>query len=239
MSVLIITQARYGSSRLPGKVLKKIGDETTLGIHLERLKKSQKAKDVLVATTNESHASHIIKLAESYGCLYYQGDLHDVLDRYYQAALTLQPKIVVRVTSDCPLIDHKVIDQMIGIFQESEIDYLSNVHPPTYPDGIDVEVFTFKALEKSWKEAKEKKEREHVTPYIWSNPEIFKIQNFSYHTDKSMHRLTIDTQEDFELISHLVKVLGKKLDWEEYVDYLMLNPEVMKINSSHKRNEGY
>jgi spore coat polysaccharide biosynthesis protein SpsF len=238
MTVLIITQARYGSSRLPGKVLKKIEQETLLVIHLYRLKKSRLAQQVLVAT-NEDEASQIVDVAKVHDCLFYRGDLNDVLDRYYQAALSVKPKTVVRVTSDCPLIDAEVIDQVITKFSESDVSYMSNVHPPTFPDGIDIEIFSFAALEQAWKEAKEQKEREHVTPYIWGHPEKFKQKNFLGQSDMSRYRLTVDKQEDYELVSHLIKSLGKDKTWLEYVNYLILNPEIAKMNHAFLRNEGF
>lgn len=239
MSTLIITQARYGSSRLSGKVLKKINEKTLLEIHLSRLKRSKLADKILVATTNEVEAAQIVEIAKNQGCLAYQGSLTDVLDRFYKGALTIRPSIVVRVTSDCPFIDGTVIDEMINQFNKSDCDYLSNVHPPTYPDGIDIEMFTFQALERAWNEAISIKEREHVTPYIWGHSKKFKLQNFTNKSDMSKYRLTVDTAEDFELIAHLVEEIGEDAPWQSYVDYLEKKPDIMSINHHFNRNEGY
>ena len=166
MKVLLITQARIGSTRFPGKVTKMIGNTTLLGLHLQRVKESKKVTDWIVATTYENGVEQIIDIANNAGVKVYQGELNDVLDRFYQAALPYQPDYVVRVTSDCPLVDAHLIDEVIDLTIRNEADYGANILKEEFPDGQDVEVFTFKALEKAWNEAKLSSEREHVTPYI-------------------------------------------------------------------------
>ena len=229
MKTIIITQARFGSSRLPGKVLKKIGDLTLLDIHLTRLKQSKLADAIMVATTEEPEAKQIVEIAKNNQCLFYQGSTHDVLDRFYQSVHTLRPETVIRVTSDCPLNDGALIDQMIETFNQKNVDYLSNVHPPTFPDGLDIEIFSFSALEKAWKEARSPKEREHVTPYLWENPSLFSNANFVNVENLSDYRMTVDYESDFQLISKLVQQLGPSRPWKDY----LINLKDMKKHETH------
>lgn len=238
MKTVIITQARYSSSRLPGKVLLKIGNETMLDVHLKRLKRSKLSDCVLVATTNEKESNEIVEITKNNFCKSYQGSTQDVLDRFYKAALSVNADVIVRVTSDSPLNDGALIDEMVKEFLDSKVDYLSNVHPPTFPDGIDIEIFKFSSLLKAWQEATDSKEREHVTPYIWSRPEIFKIKNFFHTKDLSHMRLTVDHLEDLNLIRHLVAEVGDE-PWERYCEYLSENKNLSKLNNSFSRNENY
>lgn len=239
MKILIITQARYGSSRLRGKVLKEINGKSMLDIHLQRLKRSKLTSDILVATTTEIESDLIIEVAKKNQCLFYKGSLNNVLERFYLAAKSYEPDIIIRVTSDCPLIDGTLIDDMITVFQQNKVDYLSNTNPPSFADGLDVEIFSFKTLELAWKEAKDLKELEHVTPHIHQNPQKFKLANYSNTHDQSALRLTVDTQEDFELICTLINQLGENQPWTTYVDFLLKNNDLQKLNNFHKRNEGY
>ncbi len=238
MKTLVITQARFGSSRLPGKVLKTVGDKTLLDIHLERLKKSRLADQVLVATTSEPEAVQIVEVAEKQGCLFFQGSTANVLDRFYQAARIHHPETIVRVTSDCPLNDASVVDEVIREFVSGRHDYFSNIQPPTFPDGLDVEVFRFSALESAWKEATEKFDQEHVTPFIRTRPERFKLGNLTFSPDLSAFRLTVDHEDDFQLLSVLIHKLGYERPWIEYIDFLKTHPEFLDLNRGHQRNEG-
>lgn len=239
MKNLIITQARIGSSRLPGKVLKTIDEIPLLEIHLHRLKRSTLADAIMVATTFETQSEEILKIAKKMGCLFYQGSTDDVLDRFYQAASIHQPKNVIRVTSDCPLNDGVLIDEMLREFDSGKFDYFSNVNPPTFPNGVDVEIFSFEALKDAWLNASDKNDREHVTPYLRNHIEKFKNGNFIDREDNSGYRITVDRADDFELIKRLVQSNGPDKSWREYLDYLKANPELLKINQNNVRNEGY
>jgi spore coat polysaccharide biosynthesis protein SpsF len=240
MKTVIVTQARYGSSRFPGKILKKIGNRSLLQIHLERLKRSKQASQVFVATTHEVEAKEILSIAVTSGCSSYQGSLHDVLDRFYQAVKDEQPDVVVRVTSDCPLNDPQLIDEMVEVFKKSDLDYLSNVHPPTFPDGIDIEIFTFAALEKAWSESENEKDREHVTHYFYTHPEFFKLGNFPCgEGDFSKVRLTVDYPEDFLVFEALVSKIGDSEVWRKYAEILKNDEMLVSLNQSRKRNEGF
>lgn len=238
MKKVIITQARYGSSRLPGKILKRIAGKTLLDIHLHRLRRSRLVDEIIVATTLEKEADEIVNIASSNNCSTYQGSMNDVLDRFYNAALNAKADVVVRVTSDCPLNDGVLIDEVLSHFLNNNFDYFSNVNPPTFPDGLDIEVFSFTALEKAWKESFSIKDREHVTPYLRESGK-FKTDNFYNSKDESALRMTVDNQEDFDLISALINQLGFEKDWIQYVEYLSNHSNLQQINKNFKRNEGY
>lgn len=244
MNILCIVQARIGSTRLPRKVLKNINGKTLLEIHLERALKSKKITKWKVATTTEDEAVKIVAIAKKLGLESFRGSVNDVLERYYYAALPDKPDYIVRLTSDCPLIDPFEIDNVIEKCINGNYDYASNALEPTFPDGIDAEVFKFSVLEKAYRKATLKSDREHVTPYIWRNSSVkggkmFRSLSVKYHKDFSKYRLTVDTKDDFDLIEKLVLDLGLNKKWLEYVDYLNKNPDLMSINAKHKRNEGY
>jgi spore coat polysaccharide biosynthesis protein SpsF (cytidylyltransferase family) len=244
MKIIAITQARYGSTRLPAKILKKVGNKTLLEIHLERILNSKRISKLIVATTNEEGASNITNIAQKLNLDFYKGSINDVLDRFYNAAVNENPDFVVRITSDCPLIDSILMDEIIDVCLKGDYDYVSNTIEPTFPDGTDVEVFKFSALKRAFTEADLKSDREHVTPYIWKNSTakggfLFKSLNFSNQIDYSNYRITVDTIEDFNLIEKLILKLGFDKSWKDYIDYLEINPELLKINLQNKRNEGY
>lgn len=244
MKILAITQARFGSTRFPGKILKKIKSESLLEIHLKRVLNSKLISKIKVATTKEAEAIKIIEICNQLGIEYYQGSADNVLERFYFTALSEKPDWVVRLTSDCPLIDAEVIDKVILHAIKNNFDYVSNTLDPSYPDGIDVEVFKFTVLEKAMKEASLTSEKEHVTSYIWKNSTflgnlIFTSACVKNEIDYSKYRLTVDTKEDYILIEKLVTQLGTDKTWIEYVNFLEKNCEIQKINITSKRNEGY
>ena len=243
IKTLLITQARTGSSRLPGKVLKTVEGKTLLEIHLNRLKKCKNVSEILVATTTEGQDKKICDLAENLGFRYFRSSEEDVLDRFYQAAKPLNPEWVVRVTSDCPLLDPELVDKVISYAQEQKKDYVSNGIEECFPDGQDVEVFTFTALEKAWKEAQKSSEREHVTPYIRKNSdimggELFSAEGYPCEEDFSGIRMTVDEPSDFEMIKKFIRELGTDKSWKEYTDYMIENG-LTEINKGITRNEGY
>lgn len=244
MKILAITQARFGSTRFPGKILKKIKSESLLEIHLKRVLNSKLISKLKVATTKEAGAIKIIEICNQLGIEYYQGSVDNVLERFYFTALSEKPDWVVRLTSDCPLIDSEVIDTVISKAINNNYDYVSNTLKPTYPDGMDVEVFKFSALEKAFKEAQLLSEKEHVTSFIWKNSSFFRNSIFTSECIKndinySDYRLTVDTIEDFNLIEKIVLELGSNSPWIDYVNFLKKNSEFQKINKTSLRNEGY
>ena len=243
MNIVAITQARVGSSRLPAKVLKEIDNKPLLQIHLERAAKSKMINKLAVATTTEPDADKIAAIAQKMKVGIYHGSTEDVLDRFYQAAKNFHADYVVRITSDCPLLDAQLMDDVIRFALEQRVDYVSNTLEPSFPDGQDIEVFRFAALEKAWKEARLQSEREHVTAYIWKNStwfnqNIFTSINFQGHSDYSNVRLTVDEHRDIETISTLVEALGMDAGWEAYAQYYRTNAVNMR-NNNIKRNEGY
>jgi spore coat polysaccharide biosynthesis protein SpsF (cytidylyltransferase family) len=244
MKVLAITQARYGSTRLPAKILKEVDGVTLLEIHLRRILQSKMITKLKVATTEEEGSRYIIDVCNKVGVEYHQGSVDDVLDRFYQTALPERPDYVVRVTSDCPLIDPDIIDLTIRTCIGGGYDYVSNTLIPTYPDGMDVEVFKFSALETAWKNARLLSEHEHVTPYIKNNSSVmggtvFKSFNVENETDLSSLRITVDEQRDFEVIKALIENVGIDKHCADYVAYLNTHKNVKDINASIMRNEGY
>ncbi len=244
MEVLAITQARSGSTRLPNKVLKTIGNHTLLEIHLERIQKSSKIDELLVATTVDELDTRIVEIAKNNGLPFYQGSIDNVLDRFYQGAKEFQPKWVVRLTSDCPLIDANLIDAIIDYAMEKDLDYCSNTLNPTFPDGMDIEVFKFSALEKAWNEATLDSEKEHVTPYIHKNStfnglDLFSSSNYENNENYGNVRLTVDEPADFEVVKLVIEKLGLDKTWKEYTDFYISNKEISGLNSSAERNEGY
>jgi spore coat polysaccharide biosynthesis protein SpsF (cytidylyltransferase family) len=244
MKILAITQARVGSSRLPGKVLKEINGTSILEMHVRRIIKSKLVSKLIVATTEEPEAMAICILCDNLGVEYYRGSMDDVLDRYYKTALPVKPDYVVRITSDCPLIDPEMIDAVIKTTLDSGADYGSNGFITLFPDGQDVEVFKFSALEKAWKEATLPSDREHVTPYIWRNSSlkggnIFKSVNFEWKQDYSKVRMTLDESFDLEVITEMVNKLGTDSGWKEYADFYLNEESIHTKNNHIQRNEGY
>jgi spore coat polysaccharide biosynthesis protein SpsF len=244
MKIIVITQARCGSTRLPNKVLKQINGETLLGIHLKRILRSRKINLLIVATTTDQADDAIIEIANKAGTTSYRGSINNVLDRFYQAAKPYHPDWVVRLTSDCPLIDPDLMDAIIDKTLELDVDYCSNSLNPTYPDGMDVEVFKYSALEKAWNEATLDSEKEHVTPYIhknssFNNKDLFTSYNFANNVNYENVRLTVDEQKDFDVVSGLILKLGTNEGWKTYADYYLQDNIIKNLNSDIERNEGY
>ncbi|MEO8934456.1 MAG: glycosyltransferase family protein [Xanthomarina sp.] len=244
MKVIVITQARSGSKRLPNKVLKEINGKSLLQIHTDRIKQAKLVDDIFIATTTNESDDQIVKIAEKLHVKCYRGSENDVLDRFYQAVKDVKPDYVVRLTSDCPLIDPLLIDEVIEAAKIQNLDYYGNGFEEKYPDGQDIEVFKFYALEKAWKEAKLKSDREHVTPYIRNNSTykgatMFTSNNHGLDTNYNAVRITVDELRDFEVIKQLITALGVDKDWKTYADYYLNNQEIKALNSQIIRNEGY
>ena len=243
MKVLLITQARIGSTRLPGKVLLPIGEETLLSIHLKRLRACTTINRIVVATTFEDEVQSLIDICREAEVDCYQGSLEDVLDRFYQASIEYQPDLVVRVTSDCPLLDSRVVDKVVREAIETNVDYCANIITEDFPDGQDVEVFKFSALERAWNDATLMSEREHVTPYIRNNSdlkggELFTAYDVKCHSNFNSIRMTVDEKADLIAMRRLIDELGIASTWEEYVEYIIKHLDSIG-NTDIIRNEGY
>ena len=227
--ILAIVQARTNSQRFPQKILQKINGKSILEIQLTRLMKSQKIDELLIATTKNPGDDMVCEIAYGLGLKSYRGSENDVLGRFYQAALPYDPKLV---------------DDVIEYTVHHGVDYCSNVLKEEFPDGQDVEVFTFKALKRSWKEANIALEREHVTTYIRNNGsynggEIFKTFNYPAPGDFGHIRITVDEPEDLKVIQLLISHLGEDMDWVTYANFVQQNEQLRKINSHISRNQGF
>jgi len=232
MKITAIVQARMGSTRLPGKVLQDLGGETALGRVVRRLRRSEMVEEVVIATTFSPNDQAIVLEARRLGIPVFIGDERDVLDRYYQAARAFPTDLVVRITSDCPLIDPHVTDLTIRAFLSERPDYASNALERTFPRGLDTEVMTASALGRAWRQARQPYEREHVTPFIYEHPEIFKVLPVTNQDDYSSHRWTLDTPEDLEFIRTVYSRFDNRDDfsWRDVLDLLAREPALVYLN---------
>ncbi len=242
--ICAIIQARFSSTRLPGKVLREINGRPMLSYMMERVDAAKNIDKVALATSIDSSDDPIEELCRKDNVLYYRGSLDDVLDRYYQTALRLKADTIVRLTGDCPLIDPKMIDDMVDVYKNSNYDYVANTLPPkwTVPEGMDIEVFSFKNLKRAWSEAKKPSDREHVTFYFWNNPELFSVSRYNLKTDLSAYRLTVDYPEDFEVIEAIFTALYPKkriFTMEDIIEFLKDNPDIHRKNKDIESNQGW
>lgn len=236
-----ILQARMGSSRLPNKVLLRIKGKTLLELYINRVKQSRLIDKIVIATTRQSEDDVIEKIASKLDIACFRGSEHDLLDRYYQCAKKYHADIVVRITPDDPFVDYQVIDRAIQILKDNQVDFVTNHFEPTYPEGLDVEVYSIHAMEKSWKEAKLLSEREHVFPYIQNNQDKFKIINFRQEKNYSYLRWTIDYDCDYEMTKIIYDFLYDEMPMflqEDILKLLEKHPEISKMNVHIKRKEG-
>lgn len=243
LKTILITQARAGSTRLPGKILKEVNGKSLLEIHLERLKKCTKVSEIIVATTINDQDKIIFNKTNEWGYNAFRGSESNVLDRFYQAVKNSNADWIVRVTSDCPLLDATLVDDIISFAHNNKYDYVSNSLLERFPDGQDVEVFKFSALKTAFQNASLKSDLEHVTPYIRNNANgqganLFSSKNFDCEKDFSTIRMTVDEQRDFDLIEYLIQKLGTEKTWLEYTNYIIEN-DLIKMNNQIVRNEGF
>jgi spore coat polysaccharide biosynthesis protein SpsF len=236
MKVAAIIQARMGSTRLPGKVLKKVLGKTLLEYQIERVKRAKTIDEIIIATTKKESDDPIVQLCQQLSIPYYRGSEEDVLSRYYKAATEFNVDVIVRLTSDCPIIDPNVIDKVIGCYLENrdQYDYVSNTLMRTYPRGLDTEVMSYEVLKRAHEEAKELVYREHVTAYIYNHPNHFNLCNVLNEKDDSKHRWTVDTEEDFLLIKNILETLyplNPLFTLEDVIQILRDKPEWVEINA--------
>lgn len=232
MNLVAIIQARMGSTRLPGKALRDICGRTMLARVVRRAGRSRLVDEVAVATTTEPEDIAIVDECRSLGVRYFRGSEQDVLDRYYRAAREFSADTVVRITSDCPLIDPEIIDLVVKAYLNNEPDYASNTLVGTYPRGLDVEVFSMKALEKAREEASMDYQHTHVTPYLYQNPGIFRLLSITDDEDYSRYRWTVDTQEDLDLVRTIYGKIGRDDDfsWRDVLALMKREPALAEIN---------
>jgi spore coat polysaccharide biosynthesis protein SpsF len=210
VKIFAIIQARMSSTRLPGKVLKELCGIPVLVHVIERVKQSKRIGKIIIATTDNSCDDVIVSISKKENVEVFRGSEDDVLKRYYQAAKQYKADIIVRITSDDPLIDYQLIDSIIENLIVQKADYSCNNMPASYPLGLDCECFTFETLEKAFENAKEKREQEHVTPYIREHKDLFKIVNISSNVNYSHIRLTLDTMDDYDYIKQIYENLYYK-----------------------------
>lgn len=238
--VVLIVQARMGATRLPGKPLKEVFDKPLLGYLIERLRRVTKANQIVIATTTNPLDQPIVDFCQWEQIPLFRGSEEDVLDRFDNAAHAFVADVVVRVTADCPLIDPVVIDKVIGYYLDNfpKYDYVANTIKRTYPRGLDVEVFSYKSLEDAELNATLPEEREHVTPYIYRRPELFKLGNVENDKDESHHRWCVDTQADLILVTKIIQELyptNPDFTMQDILTLLNEHPQWVNINAHIKQ----
>ncbi|WP_430790873.1 cytidylyltransferase domain-containing protein [Virgibacillus flavescens] len=237
MKIVAIIQARMGSTRLPGKILKKVLDKPLLEYQIERVKRAKLVDEIVIATTTNESEQPIIDFCERHSISYYRGSEDDVLSRYYEAAKKINAEAIVRLTSDCPIIDPAVIDKIVMHYSNNypSYDYISNTINRTYPRGYDTEIMSFEALEHAYQHATSKSEKEHVTPYIYQNASVFTVDQALHERDDSNYRFTVDTHEDFRLIEKILTTLyplKPAFEHEDIMELLQENKDWVQINAA-------
>ena len=240
MEIGCIIQARMGSTRLPGKVLEELeAGKTCLEYVIQQLEDVFDIKNIVIATTFLEEDDVIEKFCVERGINVFRGQPKNVLDRYYNCAKEFSIQNIVRITSDCPLIDPKIVLELIKKMKTGEFDYVSNALNRTFPVGLDAEIFTFHALEQSWKVAQLQSEKEHVTPFIKKNPKSFKQYNLESDKNKSNIRVTLDVPEDLMLIRNIVsKISNRPILYNDLMELFEREPEILAINKNIK-HDGY
>ena len=241
MRIVVVVQARTTSTRLPGKVLLPLAGRPLLYRLIERVLAARTPSEVVVATTVNHDDDAVVEIADAAGVACVRGHPTDLLDRHYAAGVTRRADVVVKIPSDCPLIDPGVIDRVIGhVEAPGQVDFVSNLHPATYPDGNDVEVMPFGVLETAWREATAVHEREHTTPFIWERPERFRIHNVAWESGldySTSHRWTIDYPEDYQFLAAVYEALWSEsrpiFSLGDVLSLLEERPDLAAVNACH------
>lgn len=238
-----IIQARMGSTRLPGKALADLAGAPFFARVVERMRACETLDALVLATTTDPSDDPLVALATSLGLPVYRGAVDDVLDRFTQAARMVDAHLIVRITADDPFKDPQVTDHAVRLWlNQPDLDYVSNTLRPTYPEGLDIEVFTREALERAWREAQLPSEREHVTPYIWKHPDRFRLLNFEHERDLSHLRWTVDYPEDLTFARAVYERLyrpGQVFLMADILRLLEVEPQLAQVNAGFQRNAGY
>ena len=239
--ITVIIEARTGSSRLRNKVVAEIEGKPMIFYVIDRVKQIKSVEQIILATTQEKNDKILIEIAKQNSIGIFAGDSMDVLNRDYQCALQNNADPIIRITGDCPLIDPDIVEEMLEFYLKNNYDYISNRINPKYPDGLDVEIYSFKTLQMVEQNAKLSSERALVTTYITKNPKIFKIFSYENQEDLSDHRWTVDEQNDLEFIRKIYSIMKPKTNFSmnEIIEILVKNPELLKINLGIMRNEGH
>lgn len=239
--IVTVIQARTGSTRLPNKIMRPLLGKSLLARMVERVNAAERVGTVVVATTIDPSDDPVAAVCAAEGFNCFRGDPLDLLDRHYQVGRRYEAGTVIKIPSDCPLIDPRIIDRVIGYYLDHRdlYDFVSNLHPATYPDGNDVEVMRMTALATAWREANRPLEREHTTPFIWENPDRFQIGNVAWETGldySKSHRWTIDYEEDYEFIRAVYESLypdNPRFSLEDIISFLDDHPDITAINNRY------
>ena len=233
MKIVAIIQARMGSTRLPGKVLADLGGYSVLARVVGRLRRSALIDEIVVATTDCVADDAIVRECQRLETAFFRGSENDVLDRYYQAVRNYTAETIVRITSDCPMIDPELVDETIQTLQRQRADYASNVLSRTFPRGLDTEVFTVEALERAHHNANEFYEREHVTPYLYEHPEMFRLASVRGWIDYSQYRWTLDTAQDLALLRAIYARFANadRFGWRDAIQLMESEPDLTELNA--------
>lgn len=240
--IVAVLQSRLTSNRLPGKVLLPILGQPMLVRQIERVRRARAIDVLKVATSTDASDDPIAGLCRQLGIHCFRGSLGDVLDRFFQATQHDGAEYIVRLTGDCPLIDAELIDRVVRFTREGGFDYASNTLEPSFPDGLDVEVFRFRCLEEAWREAQLPSEREHVTPFIYRQPRRYRLGSYKAEVDLSALRWTVDYPEDYEFVRQVYEDLFPSkpcFTTADVLDLLKRRPELPALNAGVTRNAGY
>jgi spore coat polysaccharide biosynthesis protein SpsF len=242
LRTIAVIQARMASTRFPGKVLAELCGMPMLSVLLHRIYKAKGIDEVVVATTTSSKDDILVDWLIKNKVTFFRGSENDVLDRYWQCAKKHRADIIVRITADDPLKDPEIIACALAEFSSNkDLDYVSNTIRPTFPEGLDIEIFSFHALDLAHKEANLISEREHVTPYIWKNPARFSLKSFVMHPDLSKWRWTVDKPEDLLFVRTVFSHFANNIqtNYRDIIKLINENPQLAEINTGTIRNEGY
>ena len=239
--VTCIIQARTRSERLPNKVLKEIENLPMICHIINRVKKAKNIDQIILATSNTDTDKILLDIAKKFKIIGFAGDEKDVLDRFYNAAIMYAANPIVRITGDCPLVDPILLDKMVEFYQANDYDYMSNTIERTFPDGLDIEIFSSEVLKISNKEAKWLSEREHVTPYILKNQNDFRIYNYKNKQNLSNLRWCVDEEDDLIMIRKIFQEMrpNQFFSTDDALKIILKRPDISKINSGIRTNEGY
>lgn len=241
-NVVAIIQARLGSTRLPAKIFKDLSGKPLIYHICNRLKVSKLINKLVIATTNLLEDDLINDWAEQNGIVCFRGSEDNVLSRYYHAATDADAEVIVRITADDPFKDAIIIDKIINILIKEKLDFACNNFPPSFPEGLDVEVFTYSAIKKAYENSIDDFEKEHVTQYFYRNTDLVKMKNFAYSEDMSNLRLTVDTQKDFILAEEIYNRFystNEFFGFDEILSLYKSEPDLFKINQNEKRSTLY
>lgn len=240
--IIAVIQARYSSSRLPGKALLKIGGLSALGHVIHRVKKIQQVSDIVLATTALKVDDVLVSEAASFGAKAWRGSENNVLERVYLAAKDSSADYVLRITADCPVIDPELANELIAFTLDRNLDFATNYTPPTYPDGLDLAMIRAVVLNEIRREVRLKSHLEHVTTYLEENPTLFRSEHLRFHEDLSAYRWTLDNSDDFRFFQELSRHAPgpiQDLYWNEIREIVETSPSIQETNWSHSRNYGH